>query len=52
MTLKLVKANRLKHYGKLVKGIDGKKTLYLQEGIHTTIEPIVDRTNITVKKAK
>lgn len=48
MTLKLVKSKRLKHYG-IVKIIDGKKTLYLQEGIHTTIKPIVDRTNITIK---
>tara|TARA_R110000868_G_scaffold111290_1_gene300717 strand:+ start:3850 stop:4005 length:156 start_codon:yes stop_codon:yes gene_type:complete len=51
MELKLVKSSELKDHGKLVKGIDGNKILYLQEGVHTTKFPILDSgTKVTIKE--
>ncbi len=39
----MVKPERLTKYGKLIKE-NGKKILYLKEGVHTTINPIKDNT--------
>ncbi len=49
MELKLVKPKRLRNYGKTVIS-NGKKTLYLQEGIHTTMDPILDHSEIKTIK--
>jgi len=45
MQLTLVNQKRLKKYGKLVKSKDGTKTLYLKEGVHTTLNPIKDNSS-------
>lgn len=46
MELRLVKAEDLRKYAKFIKSSkDGKKTIYLEEGVHTTIHPIKDRQN-------
>ncbi len=42
MQLTQVNPKRLKKYGKLVTYKDGTRTLYLQEGVHTTIQPVKD----------
>ncbi len=55
MNFKLVKAKKLSHKsnGNIVTEIiNGKtfKSLYLKEGIHTTLHPIGDITNLKIKK--